>query len=232
MAPLEVPPARAPSLPGAVVVLVGGESRRLGRPKAWIDWDGEPLLARILRRLGPLAPGETVVAARPDQPLPETGARRVDDLREGAGPLAGLAVALEDVAGRLGPDVAVAVSACDHPFADPGLFRALGRLLEDADLAMPRHAGRLHVLQGIWRARLGIECERALADGERRVRTVVDGARARIVEPDELPEGLDLQRALLNVNDSVDLARARDLGGDPNRRPPRTDPRRGSPASD
>lgn len=215
-----------------MVVLVGGESRRLGRPKAWIDWDGEPLLARILRRLGPLAPGEAVVAARPDQALPETGARRVDDLRQGAGPLAGLAVALGDVAHRLGPDVAVAVSACDHPFADPGLFRALGRLLGDADLAVPRHAGRLHVLQGIWRARLGIECERALAAGDRRVRTVVDGARARIVEPDELPGGLDLQRALLNVNDSADLARARELGGDPDRLPLRTDPGRKPPASD
>lgn len=210
---------------GAVVVLAGGGSRRLGHPKAWLDWNGEPLLARILRRLGPLAPGRAVVAARPDQPLPETGARRVDDLREGAGPLAGLAVALDDVAGRLGPDVPVAVSACDHPFADPALFRALGRLLGDADVAVPSRAGRLHVLQAVWRSGLGIECERALADGERRVRRVVEGVRSRIVEPGEIPAGIDLRRALLNVNDSDDLARARGLMDDPDPlRPPESPP--------
>lgn len=224
--------APASPLPGAVVVLAGGESRRLGSPKAWIDWDGEPLLARILRRLEPLAPGEAVVAARPDQPLPETTARRVDDRRAGAGPLAGLAVALGDVAARLGPEVPVAVSACDHPFADPGLFRALGRLLGDADLVVPSHAGRLHVLQAIWRARMGIECERALADGERRVRTVLDRARVRIVELDQLTGAFDPGRALLNVNDSADLARARALEEGPRPGGPPTEPRSSSSASD
>lgn len=206
---------RSPPRITAIVVLAGGESRRLGRPKAWIDWGGEPLLARIVRRLGPLAPGEVVVAARAGQSLPPTDARRVDDRREGAGPLAGLAAALAEVADRRGPDAAVAVSACDHPFADPALFRALSHRMGTAAVAVPRLEGRLHVLQAVWRARLGEACERALERGERRVRSVVDGVSSAIVDPDSMPPEIDLRRALLNVNDSDDLARARAV------RPPR-----------
>lgn len=205
------PAASRPTKPVAVVILAGGESRRLGRSKASLDWEGEPLLARIVRRLAPLAPGEVVVAARPDQPLPETAARRVADRRPGAGPLAGLSVALGDVARRHGPDAVVAVSACDHPFVEPALFRALSDQIGDADLAVLRFEGRLHVLQAVWRAGLGAECERALAVGERRVRAVLDRTRTRVVDPIELPERIDLALALLNVNDSDDLARARDF---------------------
>lgn len=195
----------------AVLVLAGGESRRLGRPKAWIDWDGRPLLARVVDRLADLAP-EALVVGRPGQELPETPARRVDDDRPGEGPLAGLATGLGNVEDRLGPRALVAVSACDHPFADPELFRALATALGDADVALPRHEGRVHGLQGVWRAGLAEACDVALERGDRRVLAAVDATSLRIVEAGDLPGRIDLGRALLNVNDSGDLERARSAG--------------------
>ena len=189
----------------AVVVLAGGEGRRLGTPKAWIEIEGAPLLTRVLDRLAPLAPDRLVVA-RPDQPLPPGTYRRVDDALPGAGPLAGLAAglaALDDAA-------RVAVSACDYPFTDPTLFRALAAIEPEADVVVPREVGHLHPLQAVWRVSAGAVCAALLHAGERRVRPALERLRIRVVEGAALT-GVDAGRALLNVNVPDDLARARSL---------------------
>ena len=48
--------------PGAVV-LCGGESRRMGRPKAWLPFGPERLLQRVVRLVGTVAHPVVVVAA-------------------------------------------------------------------------------------------------------------------------------------------------------------------------
>lgn len=190
----------------AVVVLAGGEGRRLGSPKAWVEVDDQPLLLRTLDRLAPLARDRFVVA-RPDQPLPPGSYRRIDDVVPGAGPLAGLAAgltALEDSSLR------AVVSACDYPFADPTLFRALGSIDPDADVVLPRAEGHLHPLQAVWKASAGVVCAALVHAGERRVRRALDRLRSHEVGTEALP-GIDASRALLNVNVPDDLERARTL---------------------
>ena len=56
-----------------LLVLAGGQSRRMGRDKATLEWEGTPLLLRVIRRLAPVAAG-VWVAARPWASAP---ARRV-----------------------------------------------------------------------------------------------------------------------------------------------------------
>ena len=41
-----------PRLP--LLVLAGGHSRRMGRDKATLEWEGTPLLLRVLGRFSPL----------------------------------------------------------------------------------------------------------------------------------------------------------------------------------
>ena len=53
----------------SAVVLVGGKSSRMGRPKALLPFDGEPLIAHVVRKLESLF-SEIVVVAAPDQELP------------------------------------------------------------------------------------------------------------------------------------------------------------------
>src|SRR5687768_7462917 len=97
----------------ALVVLAGGKSSRMGRPKAWLPFQGRPMLARVLDRLSPLFE-ERIVVRAPDQELPEVDARFVEDEEPGLGPVAGLAVGLAACTRPL----AFAVS-CDAPFVDP-----------------------------------------------------------------------------------------------------------------
>src|SRR5205807_272847 len=99
------------------VVLCGGRSSRMGRPKAWLPFGGEALLQRVVRRLGE-AVSPVVVVAAPGQELPSLPSEVaiVRDPEEGRGPLQGLAAGLAALAGRA--DAAYATS-CDAPFLRP-----------------------------------------------------------------------------------------------------------------
>lgn len=187
-------------------MLAGGSGNRIGGPKAWLDWDGAPLLIRLLDRLAPLALGRPIVAAPVHRDLPPGDYRRVDDPVPDAGPLAGLAAGLAAVRD---PELPVAVCACDYPFASPEAFRALYLHSEGTDLVIPRVNDRLHPLHALWRARLAGVCVELLDAGRRRVRAATDGAKTRVIDVDTL--GADPRRVFLNLNEPSDLRRARRL---------------------
>ena len=192
-----------PLLP--LLVLAGGESRRMGVDKATLAWEGTPLLLRVIDRLAPIT-AEVWVAARPGQTLPAGAYRRVDDERPGEGPLAGLSRGLAAIAG-VWDATPVAVAACDYPHADPALFPALLAASPDAAAIVPLLDGRAHPLLAVWRSDLAAACERALARGARRVREVLDEVGAVEVDARRLL-GDAADRALLNVNDPATLKKA------------------------
>src|SRR5262245_60341239 len=101
----------------AGVVLCGGQSSRMGRPKAWLPFGGELMLPRVVRLLGE-AVRPVVVVAAPGQdvpPLPPEIAV-VRDEERGRGPLQGLAAGLDALTGQAD---AVYLSSCDVPFLRP-----------------------------------------------------------------------------------------------------------------
>src|ERR1700730_16931801 len=100
------------------IVLCGGQSKRMGKPKAWLPFAGETMLGRVVRLLGE-AVSPTVVVAAPDQevpPLPQE-IKVVRDEEKGRGPLQGLAAGLAALDGQVD---AVFLSSCDVPFLRPG----------------------------------------------------------------------------------------------------------------
>src|SRR5713226_9551253 len=118
----------------ALLILAGGKSSRMGRPKAWLPFHGQPMLARVLARLAPLFE-ERVVVRAPGQELPEVEARFVDDEQPGLGPVAGLSVGLAAVTRPL-----AFVISCDAPFVDP---RVVAYLVE-------RCRKPFHVVVPLW----------------------------------------------------------------------------------
>src|SRR5215469_6127242 len=108
------------------VVLCGGESRRMGRPKAWLPFGPERMLQRVVRLVGTVARPIVVVAA-PGQELPDLpeGVAIVRDPIAGRGPLQGLAAgfaALSD------PVEVVYATATDVPFLQPEWITRLAAL--------------------------------------------------------------------------------------------------------
>jgi molybdenum cofactor guanylyltransferase len=127
------------TLQATLVVLAGGDSRRMGRPKALLPVGGTTLIEWLTARL---APGfaHLVVAAREAERLPPgLRPRLVTDLHSGAGPLAGVEAGL-----AASPhDVVVAV-ACDMPAVTVDLLQRLTHAAgaAEVDAAVPRVAGR------------------------------------------------------------------------------------------
>src|SRR5260370_41474937 len=73
-----------------LLVLAGGESRRMGRPKAWLEVGETNLLCWMVERLGPAFSEVMVSFAEPEQ-LEELVPYRLGfDRKKAAGPLAGI----------------------------------------------------------------------------------------------------------------------------------------------
>ncbi len=98
------------------LVLCGGESRRMGQPKAWLAFGPERLLQRVVRIASEAADQVVVVAAGgKNAPLPDS-VRIVRDPVSGRGPLQGLAAGLSVLPNAV---ETVFATATDAPFLRP-----------------------------------------------------------------------------------------------------------------
>ncbi|MBU6409268.1 MAG: molybdenum cofactor guanylyltransferase [Verrucomicrobia bacterium] len=79
------------------VLFAGGESRRMGRDKATLLLNGEPLWARQLRVLRELSPEAILISARARPIWCPTQIEVVLDVPPSRGPLSGLAAALKRI---------------------------------------------------------------------------------------------------------------------------------------
>ena len=78
------------SVPGATaIVLAGGRSSRMGRPKALLPFDDEPLVSHVVTTLAALF-ADIVVVASPGQDLPAMPVTLVRDDVAYQGPVGGI----------------------------------------------------------------------------------------------------------------------------------------------
>jgi len=77
--------------PFAAVLLAGGQSRRMRRDKALLDWEGQPLWQHQLATLRELNPARLLLSCRREQNLDASGAEVLFDPPDNPGPLPALA---------------------------------------------------------------------------------------------------------------------------------------------
>ena len=119
----------------AGIILCGGKSTRMGRPKAWLPVGNEPMLARVVRILSECLSPICVVAAKdqPIPPLPSSVLVAIDE-RPDRGPLEGLLAGLTAIESKA--SVAYA-SSCDTPLLTSAFVRTVVEKLEDSQIAVP-----------------------------------------------------------------------------------------------
>lgn len=199
---------------GAVVVC-GGESRRMGRPKAWLPFGDERLLQRVVRLVATVA-GPIVVVAAEGQDLPDLpqDVRIVRDPVAGRGPLQGLAAGFAAL-----PDAVdlVYATATDVPFLEPRWITRLADLIGDHDLAIPFIGEDYHPLAALYRrAPVLTVIGRMLSEDLLKVKSVVERVRGRVVSEEELRPVDPSLGTLRNLNqppDYRDALRAAGLEG-------------------
>jgi len=163
----------------AGIVLCGGRSSRMGRPKAWLPWRGRPMLVHVVETLR-RAVDEIVVVSSADLELPRLDARVVVDREPGLGPLAGIREGLAHIEADL-----AFVTSTDAPFLRPGFIEAM---LGFERAAAPVVEGRVQTLAAVY-PRSALPCaERLIAAGRLRPLFLLEAERYRQVLPHELPE--------------------------------------------
>jgi molybdopterin-guanine dinucleotide biosynthesis protein A len=120
-----------------LLVLAGGESRRMGRTKAWLEVGETTLLRWVAARLGPAFAEVVVSFAEPEQVKELVPYRLVFDRKPSAGPLAGLEAGLLTAKN----EVTFAV-ACDMPYVTRDLAEMAVAASHGCDAAIPRVDGR------------------------------------------------------------------------------------------
>lgn len=189
------------------IVLCGGQSNRMGRPKAWLPFGDELMLPRVVRLLSEVVAPVVVVAA-PGQnvpPLP-SGIEIVRDAIPGRGPLQGLAAGLEHLRGRAD---AAYLSSCDAPFLRPVFVRRIIDLLGDRAICVPEVGGKWHPLAAVYRIEVLEIVHRLLAEDRLQARLLFEEAPTRIASQQELADVDAEFQSLRNLNTSAEYEAAR-----------------------
>jgi molybdenum cofactor guanylyltransferase len=180
------------------IVLCGGKSTRMGRPKAWLPFAGELMLPRVVRLLSEVVQPIVVVAA-PDQDVPPLPPefQIVRDEEKGRGPLQGLLAGLTAL--RAKADAAY-LSSCDVPFLRPAFVRRLIELLGDHAICVPRVGDFHHPLAAIYRLNGAETVARLLSEDRLRPFFLFEAVPTRVVEESELAEVDPTFQSLRNLN--------------------------------
>jgi molybdenum cofactor guanylyltransferase len=199
----------------AGVVLAGGRSSRMGRPKAALEWHGSTLLHRTTALLARTVGGPVLVVAAPRQDLPELppGVEVVTDPVDGQGPMRGLATGLAALRERA---TVAFVCSTDLPFLHPALVRRVLRALADteADVVLPVARGYRQPLAAGYRTSLAGLVEELLGEGDLRPGMLFRHCQVTQLDDEALLADPDLARndpsldSLLNVNEPDDYAAA------------------------
>lgn len=170
----------------------------MGRPKPWLPFGAETLLARVVRRLGEVVQPVAVVGAA-DQKLPEPPAevRLAHDLAPGCGPLEGLRaglIALSDAAD------AAYVTGCDAALVQPEFVVRMCDLLGDYDAAVPVIDGVRQTLASVCHVSVLRAVEEMLAAKNFRTHELFDRLTTRWVAADEFADVDPGLLSLRNLN--------------------------------
>lgn len=148
-----------------VVIIAGGQGRRIGGDKASRMLAGRNLLARAVEKaatysesIAIAASAQTRLILSDDIPL------LVDELGE-AGPISGLSSALRFAAEKQAEHVLLI--SCDTPFLPDDLLERLRDSIGGAHAAMAQYDERLHSACALWRADVSQYLPDYLAQGRR-----------------------------------------------------------------
>lgn len=150
------------------IVLAGGRGSRMGGiDKAWSNWRGRPMIETVIERLRPQVGTIVVSANRNRERYEAMGVVTVSDsaeLEPYSGPLAGLHSALAQVATRW-----ALVVPCDAPHLPADLAQRLSEGVRNtgSPAAVAWVGGQVEPLFCLLAARLWLDLDRALAEGQR-----------------------------------------------------------------
>ena len=183
--------------PLTTIILTGGRSRRMGRDKATLPYDGSTLGLRLAERFSSHGGAVFFSAAAESEafaPWPQ-----LCDRFPGAGPLNGLVSGFEQTAAQ-----ALFLTAVDLPNGDPALAARLAELRGEADACVIlRKDGKHESTFAVYSRRCLEPALACLEQGKRSFADLFERIKPRWITEQVLLD-FDLEHVLFNMNTPED----------------------------
>lgn len=184
----------------AVVILAGGEGRRLGGGKPLRLLGGEQLIDRAVRKAR-IWSATLAVAVRDAAQVRGSKVEVIQDRWDVEGPLGGLASALQFALAR-DCELILTIPA-DMPFLPDDLLNRLAAAIADQSCVLSSSGGHVHPVCSLWNVSAADQLEVYAATGRRSLRGLAEAVGCAVVEWPSEP--LD---PFFNVNTPEHLAEA------------------------
>lgn len=180
-------------------ILAGGQSRRMGFNKAFLELEGSTVIARAVHVMTAVFSSPAIIAN--DTTLyGHLGLPVYPDIIKDAGSLGGIYTALYH-----SKDYAFVV-ACDMPWLDPGCIKRVLDNVDGEDCVIPFISGRLHPMHAAWSKGCMNEIEAMINQGNLRINDLLKQLKIKRLT-EEYFGGLPIERSVENVNTRQDLER-------------------------
>ena len=169
-----------------VVIQAGGESKRMGQSKALVEFNGRPLICRLVERLRPAADEMVITTNEADKlqflfdMYPDLDLALAADAYDKRGALPGLYTALDAASCPF-----VAIVACDMVFASPRLVvaEAIEMAETEADIVVPVNKHGFEPFHAAYRKDTCLPAVKRAIDADKsRVQSVFDDESIKVVE--------------------------------------------------
>ena len=186
------------------VILAGGDSKRLGRPKALLEFNGKTLIEVMIKRLKCCFEEVAVVTDKPElySHLPVRLAGDVVGLDK-KNPLRGIHAGLLTSALPF-----QFVVACDMPFIMPSLISFMGRHLSGCDALVPRNNGYFQPLHAFYSRKCVGVIEEQIRKKEYKITDFFSQINVCYISREEITRFDPLERSFFNVNTWADYKKA------------------------
>lgn len=148
------------------IILAGGQSKRMGRSKAFLPLEKSTFIETLVETLKPLV-NRVIISGDPEL-YNDLGCRVVKDKYANCGPLAGILAGLQ--ASDTGWNFVVSV---DSPFIDASVFMALKSVLNNQQVVMAETTEQLMPLIGFYNQSCCQKLEEALKNNQFKVMQVL-----------------------------------------------------------
>lgn len=193
--------------PFSLAIIAGGQSRRMGRDKAFVQLGGKSLIQRLLERTANLGQAETLLITNKPAAYAHLQLSMHGDALPGKGSLGGIYTALLNAASEF-----VLVLACDMPFVNGDLLRfMIAQIDTNIDIVVPRVDGYPQGLHAIYRKTCLQPIHAQLEANRLKIIRFYGQMRVRYLdEADYAPFAAD-GRSFTNLNTPEELAEAERL---------------------
>jgi molybdenum cofactor guanylyltransferase len=195
------------------IVLAGGKSRRMGRDKRHLSWEGERLLDSICRLMGELFSEVIMVTAVPDYDVQGLPVRIVTDEIPGSGSIGGLYTGIMHAG-----NPHCFVVACDMPYLKKDVIIRLCEMNPIADIVVVRLLQGIQPLHGRYSKRCLPVIGEMIHSGMFSIQGILQDSRliSIIVEEGDVRDLDPHLQTFMNVNTPSDWELARKIKKDQN----------------